>query len=192
AAAVAAAVLVGGSSGDRPSPRGARAGYFPNVALTTHDGRAVRFYDDIMKGDKIVLVNFMYAHCTGVCPGSTRNLVRVQRLLQDRIGRDVFMYSITLDPARDTPQALAEYARSYRTGPGWTFLTGAKADIEAIRHAVGFVDPDSTLDADRTNHSGLVLIGNEAIDRYMAEPAGIEPARIVDAVTWMESPRMRA
>src|SRR5215510_2083471 len=80
---------------DRTSSREMiRARYFPNVALTTHEGRKVRFYDDLIK-DKIVTINFMYADCDGVCPGITANLARVQKLLGDRVGRDIFMLSCT-------------------------------------------------------------------------------------------------
>ena len=83
---------------------------FPNVALRTEQGHDVRFYDDLVKG-KVVTINFMYAECEGVCPGITANLLAVQRRLGRRVGRDVFMYSITLDPEHDTPRALSAYAR---------------------------------------------------------------------------------
>ncbi|HZN00715.1 MAG TPA: SCO family protein, partial [Pyrinomonadaceae bacterium] len=70
---------------------------FPNVTLTTHKGKKVKFYDDLLK-DKIVLINFMYVRCDGKCPGTTANLVKVQKLLGDRVGKDIFIYSITLKP----------------------------------------------------------------------------------------------
>jgi protein SCO1/2 len=79
---------------------------FPNVTLTTHEGKKVKFYDDLLK-DKIVIINFMYVKCEGICPGTTANLVKVQKLLGDRIGKDIFMYSITLKPEEDTPEKLA-------------------------------------------------------------------------------------
>src|ERR1043165_874415 len=82
-----------------------QARYFPNFELTTHQGRKVRFYDDLIK-DKIVVINFMYAQCEGICPGITANLLRVQKILGDRIGRDIFMYSITLKPEEDSPKDL--------------------------------------------------------------------------------------
>ena len=70
-----------------PSPRDAiRARYFPNVVLRTHENRPVRFYDDLIR-DKVVILNFMYARCDGVCPSITANLVKVQTLLGNRIGR---------------------------------------------------------------------------------------------------------
>src|SRR5262245_46356106 len=94
-----------------------RSAYFPNVVLQTHDGRSVRFYDDLLK-DKIVLINFMYTVCRGSCPTVTRNLLRVQKLLGGRVGRDIFMYSISIKPQEDTPERLKEYAEGNEVGPG--------------------------------------------------------------------------
>src|SRR5690242_12017621 len=106
AAAPVAAVLLGAKDRGGSARRTGRfgAGYFPNVVLETHEGREVRFYDDLLKG-KIVLVNFMYSVCRGVCPSVTTNLLKVQKLLGDRVGKDVFIYSITLKPDEDTPAA---------------------------------------------------------------------------------------
>src|SRR6478672_10173788 len=86
---------------------------FPNVTLTTHEGKKVKFYDDLLK-DKIVIINFMYVKCEGTCPGTTANLVKVQKLLGNRVGKDIFMYSITLKPEEDTAQDLAAYAKAYK------------------------------------------------------------------------------
>ena len=105
---------------------------FPNVTLTTHEGKKVRFYDDLIK-DKIILINFMYVKCDGICPGTTANLVNVQKMLGDRVGRDIFMYSITLKPEEDTPEVLNRYAKAYKTKPGWLFLTGEPKDVELLR-----------------------------------------------------------
>jgi protein SCO1/2 len=166
-------------------PGGARG--FPNVLLTTHEGRRVRFYDDLMRG-RIVVINFMYADCTGVCPRMTSNLVRVQQLLGSRVGRDVHMYSFTLKPREDTPEALGAYARMHGIGPGWLFLTGVPREIEQIRRALGFYDSDPVADRDTTNHIGLVLCGNEAIDRWASCPAIAEPSQLATLVGWMGTP----
>src|SRR5437867_11953774 len=103
ALAVVVLVLVAWEFVGRPllRPRGPRAGYFPNVPLTTHEGKTVRFYDDLMCGDKIVVVNLMYTQCKGGCICTTDNLVKVQQALGDRAGRDIFLYSISLDPESD-------------------------------------------------------------------------------------------
>ena len=124
-----------------PSPRDAiRARYFPNVVLRTHENRPVRFYDDLIR-DKVVILNFMYARCDGVCPSITANPVKIQALLGDRIGRGIFMYPITLKPEQDTPGALAEYVAMHNIGPGWLFLTGEPADVELLRRKLGIRQP---------------------------------------------------
>src|SRR5262249_21045263 len=107
--------------------------YFPNVTLTTHDGDRVRLYDDLLP-DKTVLVSFFYTDgADGLCPPVTSNLVRLQLLLGERCGRDVFMYSFTLAPTEDTPERLRRYRELHEVGPGWTFLTGRAGDLELCR-----------------------------------------------------------
>src|ERR671925_1366788 len=76
------------------------ASHYTNAVLRTHENKKVRFYDDLIK-DKLVVINFMYANCQSACPRSTSNLVKVQRMLGGRVGRDIFMYSITLKPEQD-------------------------------------------------------------------------------------------
>ena len=165
-----------------------RARYFPNVVLTSHEGKKVRFYDDLIK-DKIVMINFMYAKCEGICPGITANLARVQKLLGNRVGRDIFMYSITLKPEQDTPAALKHYAQMHRTGPGWLFLTGAPADVELLRRKLGFTDPDPKRDKDTSNHIGNVRYGNEALMLWAACPGLSKAAAIAEAISWVDWPK---
>lgn len=160
---------------------------FPNVTLTTHEGKKVKFYDDLIK-DKIVLINFMYARCDGKCPGTTANLVKVQKLLGDRVGKDIFMYSITLKPEEDTPRKLAAYARAYKVGPGWQFLTGDPKDIELLRRKLGFFDRDPVRDADKSNHIGMVRWGNEPETLWTACPGSLAPSKIVKEISLVESP----
>jgi protein SCO1/2 len=162
------------------------ADYFPNITLTTHEGRKVRFYDDMLKG-KTVVINFMYTHCAGSCPRTTANLVNVQRALGTRVGRELFMYSITLKPEEDTPEQLRQYAAAHGVQPGWLFLTGKPADIERLRRKLGFVDPDPVVDADRSSHIGLVRYGNEPRGRWAGCPALSNPAQIVRSIEWLVS-----
>src|SRR5262245_8811232 len=98
-----------------------RKRYFPNIVLTSHDGKKVRFYDDLIK-DKIVMINMMYADCEGVCMPITMNLRKVQTMLGDRMGQDIFIYSLSLKPDEDTPTMLKHYAEMHHVGPGWLFL----------------------------------------------------------------------
>ena len=105
----------------------------------------------------------MYVKCDGVCPGITANLVKLQKLLGSRLGRDIFMYSFTLKPEQDSPEVLRRYAEAYHVKKGWTFLTGTPADMELLRRKLGFTDPDPKLDADKSNHIGNVRYGNEPL-----------------------------
>lgn len=172
------------------SPRDViRNRHLPNVALVTHEGKKVRFYDDLMK-DKIVLINMMYATCEGVCPAITSNLLRVQKIIGDRMGRDIFIYSITLKPETDTPEVLKEHARMHGVKlPGWLFLTGAPADIELLRRKLGFVDPDPKVDKDKTNHIGNIRYGNEQLMYWGACPGLTKAASIAESIYWLDWPK---
>jgi protein SCO1 len=85
--------------------------WFTDVEVTAQDGRTFRFFDDLPKG-KIVLVNFFFTRCDALCPLVMENLAAVQDLLGPRVGKDIFMYSITLQPELDTPEVLAAYAKT--------------------------------------------------------------------------------
>lgn len=155
--------------------------YFPNVIVETHDGRKVRFYDDLIKG-KVVIINAMYTVCTGVCPTNTASLRSVQAALGDRVGKDIFLYSITLQPELDSPAALRDYAKKYGVKSGWTFLTGKRPDIDLIRRKLGFYDSDPVADADIANHAGVFRIGNETRERWFMMPAATSTRQIVTSV----------
>jgi protein SCO1/2 len=154
-----------------------RERHLPDVPLVTQKGKTVRFYEDLVK-DKKVVINFLYTHCQGICVPVTANLVRVQKLLGDRVGRDIFFYSITLKPEEDTPEALDQYAALHGVGRGWLFLTGTPDDIELLRRKLGFRYDDPVEDADRSNHTGMIRVGNEPYLRWSACPGMAAPAWI--------------
>lgn len=141
------------------SPWGAN--YFPNVPLTTQDGKTVRFYDDLIKG-KVFAINFIYTHCVDSCPLETAALRKVQQALGDRMGRDVHFYTVSIDAQRDKPEVLKAYADKYRVGPGWTFLSGSKADVTLIRQKLGMYRDDGKQEKNLGEHNINVLMGNEA------------------------------
>ena len=158
---------------------GARLGtsHFPNVTLTTQDGKRVRFYDDLIKG-KIVAINFIYSHCEFACPLETARLAQVRQLLDARMGKDIFFYSISIDPTHDTPAVLKEYARKFHAGAGWTFLTGKKEDIDLLANRLGLSEDDSITDApgaDLDGHTPHLLVGNEATGQWVRDAATDNP-----------------
>jgi protein SCO1/2 len=92
------------------------------------------------------------------------------------------MISISLDPERDNPEVLRRYARRFGAGPGWVFLTGKKTEIEDLRYRLGVYDLDPKIDADITQHSGLLTYGNEPTGRWGALPALLKPRNLAEAV----------
>ena len=148
------------------------ANYFPNVPLTTQDGATVHFYDDLLKG-KAVAINLIYTQCKDECPLETARLVQVQRLLGDRVGKDIFFYSISIDPKRDTPEVLKAYAEKFHVGPGWLFLTGKEEDIKLVARKLGLSRRGDA--ADRDGHSAILMIGDEAAGQWMRNSAVDNP-----------------
>lgn len=148
------------------------AGYFPNVPLVTHEGATVRFYDDLLKG-KAVAINVIYTTCHDVCPLETARLLQVQRLMGDRMGKDVFFYSISIDPTRDTPQALKAYAEKFHVGPGWLFLTGREDNIRLVVQKLGLSRERDAANPD--GHSPSLMIGNEPTGQWMRNSAVDNP-----------------
>ncbi len=168
-----------------------RKRYFPNITLQTQDGKNVRFYDDLVK-DKIVTINFFFGHCEEVCPLVMANLVKVQKLLGDRVGRDIFMNSITLKPEEDKPASLKKYMKKFNAKPeGWTFLTGQVIDIEFLRKSLGFTYPEPAIDKDKTQHIGNVRYGNEPLMLWGACPGMANAPFIAESISWMIRPETK-
>jgi len=167
--------------------------HLPNVPLITHEGKEVLFYDDLVK-DKIVTFNFFYTNCgtkdddDGICPTVTANLVEVQKLLGDQVGRQLFMYSFTLKPEEDDVNAIRQYRETFGAGPGWTFLTGKSDDIEKLRKGIGFTLPDPVQDRDKTQHIGNVRYGNEPLMLWAACPGMAHAPFIAETLSWMIRP----
>ena len=138
-----------------PAEPTAQQQYFTDVELLDQDGRKVRFYSDVLKG-KTVVVNAFFTTCTSVCPPMNHNMAKIQEALGDRVGRDVFFVSVSVDPETDTPTRLKEYARRYKAGAGWTFLTGRKENVDWALYKLGqYVET-------KDGHKTVFIIGNEA------------------------------
>ncbi len=140
------------------------ADYFPNVPLVTQDGETVHFFDDLIK-DKVVAVNFIFTSCKNACPAETAKMRQVQKLLGDRVGKDVFMYSISIDPEHDTPEVLKEYSEKFKVAPGWLFLTGKSDDITLLRKKLGLFIAE--IQDDPTDHNISLIMGNQRTGHWM-------------------------
>jgi protein SCO1 len=186
--AIAAVIVVGlALRGQAAPPEGNRAAYFPQVTLKNQFDQNVDFYGDLIKG-KIVLINVFYTECDGkLCSQGTDNLVKLQNLLGDRLGKEVFMYSISLRPEHDTPKVLEQYAKDH--GAKWQFLTGRPEDVQQVLEKLGMSTPDLNVVGDPKRHSGKVRIGNEAIDKWTSASVLDDPDHIRKLIANVKSPK---
>lgn len=128
--------------------------YFGDVPLRDQNGKEVRLYTDLIAG-KTIVVNSFFATCSGSCPVMTGTFRKIQQDLGDRLGRDVHMISITVDPETDTPEQLRRFAKEAGAKPGWRFVTGDPANVRLALQKLG-------LSTDvKENHTAIVIIGNE-------------------------------
>jgi protein SCO1/2 len=152
--------------------------YFSDVELINQDGQKLRFYNDVLK-NKVVIINTFFTTCTSVCPPMNRNLEKIQDALGDRLGKDAFLVSISVDPETDTPLRLKDYARRFHARAGWLFLTGKKENVDWALYKLGqYVET-------KDDHSTIIIIGNEPKGLWkkafgLAKPE--ELMRIVDDV----------
>src|SRR5262245_59907531 len=116
----------------------------------------------MLKG-KIVVINFIYTSCQDICPIATARLAQVEDKLGEKVGRDIFFISMTVDPEHDTPERLNAYAKAFSAGPGWTFVTGKPEDIRAINYKLG---ERSTSLSEKRNE---IVLGNEPIGQWQRD-----------------------
>lgn len=128
--------------------------YFSDVELINQDGEKVRFYSGVLK-NKVVVINTFFTTCTSICPPMNRNFEKIQEALGERLGKDAFLVSISVDPETDTPTRLKEYGRRFHARPGWMFLTGKKENVDWALYKLGqYVET-------KDNHTSIFIIGNE-------------------------------
>ena len=174
-----------------PHPASPGPSRFTNAVLRTQDNQEVRFYDDLIKGKQAV-INFMYAECHGACPLVTQTLKKTYRELKDRMGKDLFFYSITTKPEDDSPAALKHYATTRKADlPGWYFLTGSEYDIKTIRFRLfGMGHPG--FDLDDSLHAGMLRIVNDARNSWGMAQAFATQKNILKRIEWQDNPKSYA
>ena len=159
--------------------------YFTDVVLLNQNGEKMRFYNDLLRG-KVVIINSFFATCTGSCLPLTRNLEKLQAALGARMGKEVNIISISVDPEVDTPASLKAYAKKLNAGPGWYFLTGNKESVDFALKKIGhFVDS-------KESHLNIFIIGNERTGLWK-KAFGLakseELMKVVDSVLSDEIPK---
>lgn len=157
----------------QPGTRDAKT-YFTDSELLTQDGRAVRFYSDVL-ADRVVLINVVYTNCEDACPLITRKLIDVRQRLEDQVGKAVWFVSISTDPERDSPQALKKFAQAQGADEQrWVFLTGAKANVDQVLKRLGQLGPSAE------EHSTLLIAGDMAGKRWSKIRPDAPPSAIAE------------
>ena len=127
----------------------------PDVAVLDQFGNELHFYTDLIK-DKTVAINFIFTNCTTICPPLAATFARLQKEMGDKIGKDVHLISISVDPVTDTPERLKAWGAKFKAGPGWTFVTGEKQEMDKLLSALG------ASVSKREDHTPALIIGNDA------------------------------
>lgn len=146
----------------------------PDITIMNQDGGRLKFYTDLIKG-RTVAINFIFTTCTTICPPVTANFRRVQKNLAES-EYPVHLISISVDPSTDTPERLRDFAAKFKAGPGWTFVTGDKADIDSILQEFGVAT------ASKNDHTPMILIGND-VKGYWTRTYGLSsPTTLTDLI----------
>lgn len=171
---------------------------FPDIELVSHRGQTLRFRSDLVS-DRIVCFAMFYTRCQGTCPGTVSKVLALRRSLSSEFGpQNIHFVCVTLDPDHDRPQQLLEYAEllGVKDTPELAdihFCTGAHEDIEVFRRTLGMYDLDPEVDADRTQHAAMLVIGNDRYNRWASTPSGIKLSELHETVLRVagESERQR-
>jgi protein SCO1/2 len=150
----------------------------PDLVLRDQEGRPVHFYSDLIK-DKIVVLSFFYTSCTSSCPMQGKIFSELQALLGERLGKSVFLISVTTDPVRDQPRQLKIWATRYKVKPGWTLVTGNEAEMNKL--LVQFIGNK----AGGGMHLPVTFIGNDRKGIWTGASGVFAPEDLLKAVDYL-------
>ena len=149
-----APAIAGNTPGDEAAAEAKARDYFSNVELVDQNGRALKFYDEVLK-DNIVVISFIFTNCQSACPLMTRNLTMIRDMLREDERRSIQFISISIDPLRDTPSAMKEFAQKHEADiDGWLWLTGQPDDVNYITKRLGSYTDDPEM------HTTTLLAAN--------------------------------
>lgn len=142
----AAGVLLFAGACSRPAEPLPVFNTVPDFTLTSEQGTEFRSAERLQ--GRVWIADFIFTNCSGPCPRMSQQMKRVQDGLTGNA--EIRFVSFTVDPARDTPQVLAAYAKRYAADAArWTFLTGEQTVLHSLsREAFLLGDIDGSL-----NHS---------------------------------------
>ena len=156
----------------------------PDVNVVDQNGRQRKFYSELVK-DKVVIVNFVFTTCTAVCPRSGANFRKLQSLLGERLGKEVFLISVSTDPETDTPKKLKSWGAQFSAKKGWTLVTGKKEQITPLLLALTGDGPN------KGYHEPAIFIINDTIGAKRWVYGLEEPARVLKLADELRTTALR-
>lgn len=148
----------------------------PDMRVLDQNGKRLNFYTDLVKG-KTVAINFIFTTCTTICPPMTATFRRVQQQLGERVGHDVRLISVSVDPVTDTPERLSAFAAKFKAATGWTFVTGDKPEIDKLLAAFG------ASVGDKNDHSPTIIIFNDTTGKTTRTYGLAPPSQLARIIT---------
>lgn len=165
-----------GISAEKSYKRSEESYSMPDVTLINQDGKRVKLRS-VLESDKPVVVDFIYATCTTICPVLSVSFINLQNKFKDS-SQKPRLVSITIDPENDTPKIMKDYLKRYNAKPGWDFYTGSRGDIDKVMRAFNAYIPDKMshypLNLIRSPKDGSwvrlfgILSSKEFMNEYMA------------------------
>lgn len=165
--------------------RAVRLEPLPDLTLVDRSGQELRFVSEVL-GEHIVVMDFIYTSCTTACPVLTAILKQVKERLGDRVGADVAMVSLTVDPVTDTPERLGRYAQEHGVGERWRFLTGPKDQVDRLLDELGAYTPDFE------DHPVSIMVGDARRNVWYRFFGFTSPSKLLEAVDKLTQARDRA
>lgn len=144
----------------------------PDVVLKDRNGKDIRIRS-LLEDSGVVAIDFVYTTCTTICPVISTIFAQVQEELGDRLGKDMRLLSISLDPTRDSAGRMAEAAAKVSANPEWAWLTGEKEFVDQVLVGLGAYTPDVT------SHPPMVVIGDAKRDHWIRLYGFVSPEKIV-------------
>jgi protein SCO1/2 len=125
----------------------------PDIEVVNQDGQHVRFNSQVVDG-RIAIVTGFFTTCSSMCPITQEKLSHVAKLLGPRLGKNVVIVSVSVDAENDTPARMKDWGEKFHIGPGWTLLSGNRAEVDTLLKSLGlFVEL-------RQRHQSALMIGS--------------------------------
>ena len=165
--------VAGNASADKAAAEDKAREYFSNVELVDQNGRSLKFYDEVLK-DNIVVISFIFTNCQSACPLMTRNLTMIRDMMREDERRAIQFVSISIDPLRDTPSAMKEFAQKHDADiDGWLWLTGQPDDVNYVTKRLGSFTEDPEA------HTTTLLAANVPNAHWTKIPPNVPPNGVV-------------